>query len=58
MFISKEKYKQLVIDSETLQLLEAAGVDNWEGYSSALYSDDHLSILEKQLDQEIASLPD
>ncbi len=30
--ISKEKYEQLLRDSELLAALEAGGVDNWEWY--------------------------
>ncbi len=30
--ISKEKYEQLLKDSELLAALEAGGVDNWEWY--------------------------
>lgn len=33
--ISKKEYDSLVKDSEFLQALRAAGVDNWEGYSIA-----------------------
>ena len=33
--LSKEKYDSLVEDSLFLEALQAAGVDNWEGYSYA-----------------------
>ena len=33
--ISKEEYEELVADSEFLNALMTAGVDNWEGYSFA-----------------------
>ena len=33
--ITKIEYDHLVEDSEWLHYLEAAGVDNWEGYSNA-----------------------
>ena len=33
--ITKSLYDQLVRDSEFLGALEAAGVDNWDGYSYA-----------------------
>lgn len=33
--ISKKEYDKLVKDSEFLNALKAAGVDNWEGYSYA-----------------------
>jgi len=33
--ISAKRYKQLMDDSEWLRCLEAAGVDNWEGFSYA-----------------------
>jgi len=34
--ISKEEYKHLLEDSDTLSALEEAGVDNWEGYDDAM----------------------
>ena len=34
--ISKEEYESLLEDSEKLSALEAAGVNNWEGYDSAM----------------------
>ena len=34
--ISKEEYDSLLKDSEFLQALRGAGVDNWEGYSCAI----------------------
>lgn len=33
--IPLDEYEQLKKDQEFLQQLEAAGVDNWEGYSEA-----------------------
>lgn len=33
--IAKSEYERLVEDSEWLGCLEAAGVDNWEGYEFA-----------------------
>ena len=33
--IPRSKYNQLVKDSDFLSCLEAAGVDNWHGYSIA-----------------------
>lgn len=33
--ISKSEYERLVRDSEWLALLEAAGVDNWQGIDYA-----------------------
>lgn len=33
--ITKEEYDSLVSDSEFLDCLRAAGVDNWEGYDTA-----------------------
>jgi len=36
--ISKKEYDQLIKDSEFLDALRAAGVDNWEGYSFACES--------------------
>ncbi len=37
--ISKKEYEKLLKDSRFLQALEAAGVDNWEGYEFAFESD-------------------
>lgn len=34
--ISRRLYKSLLYDRSELRRLEAAGVDNWEGYSSGL----------------------
>lgn len=34
--LTKEEYDKLVEDSEFLQALRNAGVDNWDGYSYAL----------------------
>lgn len=34
--ISREEYDRLLCDSAFLARLEAAGVDNWEGYEMAL----------------------
>lgn len=34
--ISSKEYEDLVFDSKTLLCLEKAGVDNWEGYDSAM----------------------
>lgn len=34
--IPKKEYDKLFNDSEFLNALRAAGVDNWEGYSEAL----------------------
>lgn len=34
--ITRKEYDRLVKDSEWLSCLEAAGVDNWEGYDYAL----------------------
>lgn len=36
--ISKTLYDQLVADSEFLEALKGAGVDNWEGYDYAMES--------------------
>lgn len=33
--ITKKEYAALLEDQQTLRALEAAGVDNWEGYSEA-----------------------
>jgi len=32
MLVPMKEYRQLLADSEFLQNLHAAGVDNWEGY--------------------------
>lgn len=34
--LSKSEYDSLVEDSDWLRCLEAAGVDNWDGYDYAL----------------------
>ncbi len=34
--ITRGEYDALMSDSETLRALEAAGVDNWEGYEFAI----------------------
>jgi hypothetical protein len=34
--ITSEEYDQLLKDSRWLRALEAAGVDNWEGYDIAV----------------------
>ena len=34
--ITKKEYLELVADSEFLNALRAAGVDNWEGYGEAV----------------------
>lgn len=36
MMIKKTEYYELVAQSEKLLALEAAGVDNWEGYDDAM----------------------
>ena len=38
--VSQAKYRALMVDSDKLARLEAAGVDNWEGYGDALRDDD------------------
>lgn len=37
--ITEEQYNKLVEDSEMLQKLIGAGVDNWEGYDFAMSGD-------------------
>lgn len=39
--ITEKEYVDLIVDSEKLSLLEGAGVDNWEGYSEALFPDEY-----------------
>lgn len=34
--ISQERYNELIKDSDFLEALRAAGVDNWEGYDIAI----------------------
>lgn len=34
--IAKKLYEELIDDSEFLEALRSAGVDNWDGYSFAL----------------------
>lgn len=46
--ISKEKYKELVKDQMFLRVLEAAGVDGWEGFDVAIdYINDKLDYEDK-----------
>jgi len=42
--ISKKEYERLLEDSQWLCALEAAGVDNWEGYEEA---QDALELIEQ-----------
>ena len=42
--ITKKEYEDLLKDRNWLHMLEAAGVDNWEGYDIAVdYYDDEYS---------------
>ena len=36
MMVSMDQYNELVADQKWLRALEAAGVDNWDGYDYAL----------------------
>lgn len=38
VYISKERYKELLNSEKKLVALENAGVDNWEGYDYAMES--------------------
>jgi hypothetical protein len=38
--ISKKRYDSLIDAQKKLDRLEAAGVDNWEGYSEAFIDED------------------
>jgi hypothetical protein len=38
--ISMKRYKELIMAEEKLLALEAAGVNNWEGYSDAMEEED------------------
>lgn len=38
--LSEERYQELLEAEKTLKKLEAAGVDNWEGYGDAFGYDD------------------
>jgi hypothetical protein len=38
--IPRKRYESLMADSDTLARLEAAGVDNWEGYEHAFRDDE------------------
>lgn len=40
--ISNEEYESLLEDRRFLRALEAAGVDNWEGYQYAFEDEDEL----------------
>ena len=39
IIISMKRYKDLIMAEDKLLALEAAGVDNWEGYSDAMEED-------------------
>lgn len=43
--ITREEYDQLCRSAEWLSYLEAAGVDNWDGYDEALH-------MQKEADEE------
>lgn len=38
--LTHQEYQELIQDQRKLSALEAAGVDNWEGYGNALREDD------------------
>lgn len=56
--ISKEKYKDLLKQSVKLELLENAGVDNWQWYGDALNPEyaPHYDDLCDEIDEEINAL--
>lgn len=61
--INDKKLRQLLINSEKLKRLEAAGVNNWIGYDEALskninYSYSFKEWLENYLDYIIVRYPD
>lgn len=45
--IPEKEYEQLLKDSEFLQALREAGVDNWEGYSQAMQIIDDYEFIEE-----------
>lgn len=49
MEISKEEYCKLLRSFETLEALEAGGVDNWEGYELALSDLNQKRLEEREL---------
>ncbi|MCK4819607.1 hypothetical protein KA005_27830 [bacterium] len=56
--ITKKLYLQLQVDSETLNRLEAGGVDNWDGYGESLNPDGELPMdkFEEDFKSRIAAL--
>lgn len=46
--ISQNRYRELLISELKLQMLEAGGVDNWEGYSDSLRPDGEVSFWQEQ----------
>jgi hypothetical protein len=46
--ITKAEYEKLLEDSDWLNCLEQAGVDNWEGYSVAIDIRDEYKLLEEK----------
>lgn len=52
--ISKDIYNRLIQDQKFLRNLEAAGVDNWEGYDYALDLD---KLDDDDLDDDPEELP-
>lgn len=55
MQIDKEEYIKLRVAAETLSRLEAAGVDNWEGYSLSDKDGPTLEEFEENLRKELDS---
>lgn len=55
--ITKDEYASLRKDCEKLSMLENYGVDNWEGYSIALWSDGNdFDLVEEKIDKEVEEM--
>lgn len=54
IIISRKLYKSLLSDRSELRRLEAAGVDNWEGYSSGLPDTDEDIEEEDEIEEKVS----
>lgn len=48
--ISQNRYRELLISELKLQMLEAGGVDNWQGYDDSLSPTGYDSFWQQQKD--------
>ena len=59
--ITKDEYLRLRLAEEKLCLLEAGGVDNWQGYSESLYppwveDSEKLDAIQKRVTAEVEKM--